>query len=256
MKRQIITIDKAKCNGCGQCVSACAEGALKLVNGKARLVKELLCDGFGDCLGKCPTGALKIEMREAEAFDLELSKKHVAKERGEAGLKRLDQAAKAHASGGCPGTRMPFAAGESRSQPVVSDADAPTQAIRSDLQQWPVQIHLVSPEAHFFKNRELVVLSTCSPVASADIHWRFIRGRAVTIGCPKLDRTEGYAEKLGAILSDPSIPKVTVVRMQVPCCGGLSQIVREAIGISGRKDLVAREVVVALDGTIQSGRRL
>jgi hypothetical protein len=128
--------------------------------------------------------------------------------------------------------------------------ELPSQAIRSELEQWPVQIHLVRPDAPYFKNRELVVLSTCSPVASADIHWRFIRGRSVVVGCPKLDNTDGYAEKLGAILSEPTIPKVIVVRMEVPCCGGLTAITRQAVELSGRKDLEFQEVFVDLSGNI------
>ena len=124
------------------------------------------------------------------------------------------------------------------------------QAIRSELEQWPVQIHLVQPGAPFFKNRELVVLSTCSPVASADIHWRFLRGRAVAVGCPKLDETTSYAEKLGAILAEPTIPRVIVVRMEVPCCGGLTRIVKEAVALSGRTNLEMEEVTVGIDGSI------
>ncbi len=143
------------------------------------------------------------------------------------------------------GSVMPCSAGESTGQ-----------AIRSDLTQWPVQVHLVQPGAPFFQGRELVVLSTCSPVASADVHWRFIRGRGVAVGCPKLDRTDGYAEKLGGILSEPSIPKVIVVRMEVPCCGGLSEIVREAVRLSGRTDLKAEEVTVGLNGDIQGSKPL
>jgi len=190
MKRKIITIDEDLCNGCGECITACAEGALQLVDGKAKLVKEQFCDGFGDCIGECPTGALKIEEREAE------------------------------------------------------------------LEQWPVQIHLVQPGAPFFRDRELVVLSTCAPVASADVHWRFLRGRSVAVGCPKLDNTAPYAEKLGAILAESSIPKAIIVRMEVPCCGGLSQIVREAAALSGRTDLVVEEVTVALDGDVVGTREL
>ena len=139
--------------------------------------------------------------------------------------------------------------------PVPTTTAMPTQAIRADLEQWPVQIHLVQPGAPFFKNRELVVLSTCAPVASADVHWRFIRGRGVVVGCPKLDDTEGYAEKLGAILSEPSIPKVLVVRMDVPCCGGLTAIVKEAVGLSGRTDLQTEEVVVGLQGEVKQVRK-
>lgn len=252
-KRQIITIDEVKCNGCGQCITACSEGALKLVNGKARLVKEQFCDGFGDCIGECPTGALKIETVEAEAFDLGATKQHVEAERGRDGVKQLEAAQRIHEqkhpAGGCPGSRM-------RMMKKEASTPAPSQAVRSELEQWPVQIHLVQPGAPFFKNRELVVLSTCAPVAMPDVHQRFIRGRAVAVGCPKLDNTEDYATKLGDILSEPSIPKVIVVRMEVPCCGGLTMIVREAIKLSGRHDLQAEEVVVGLEGDIKQTTKI
>lgn len=266
MKRHIITIDESKCNGCGDCVGACSEGALQIVNGKAKLVKEQFCDGFGDCLGECPTGALKIETRSAEEFDFNATLEHVRKEQGSAGVQKMQAAAQAHAAkhapapaatvghaagGGCPGTRMRFNPKGNVTPAGATPAGQPATAIRSDLEQWPVQIHLVSPDAPFFKNRELVVLSTCAPTASADIHWRFIRGRAIAVGCPKLDRTEGYAEKLGAILSDPSIPRVIIVRMEVPCCGGLTAIVKEAVQLSGRTDLAVDEVIVGLDGNIR-----
>ncbi len=281
MKRQIIEINEEKCNGCGDCVTACAEGALQIVNGKAKLVRENFCDGFGDCIGECPTGALTIEEREADGFDEEATRRHVLETGGPEALARMDQAAERHAKktvppqqppapslprgfpsagpgagpgngGGCPGSRMRMAS-------ATADTPAATpvhgggvgQAIPSELRQWPVQIHLVQPGAPFFKNRELVLLSTCAPVASADVHWRFLRGRGVAVGCPKLDRTEPYAEKLGAILSDPSIPAVIVVRMSVPCCGGLTAIAREAVELSGRTDLDFREVIIDVDGTIK-----
>lgn len=261
MKRKIIHIDESKCNGCGECIAACAEGALQLVDGKARLVKEVFCDGFGDCIGECPTGALTITEREAEGFDYERTKAHVQNERGPEGIHKLENAAWVHDDsvakqpaparrGGCPGMAMRFAPKPAQAA-AGNSADAGT-AIRPELEQWPVQIHLVQPGAPFFRGRELLVLSTCAPVASAEIHSRFIRGRGVAVGCPKLDRTEGYVEKLAAILKEPSIPAVVVVRMEVPCCGGLTKIVQEAVRQSGRKDLRIEEVTLGLDGVIKS----
>ena len=252
--RKIIRIDESLCDGCGECVSACAEVAIAIVNGKARLVKEQYCDGFGDCIGDCPTGALKIVESESDEFDPQAAKQHLRGTQGEGAVRRMEAAEKRHemkahaaahaAGGGGPGTRMRFAA-----QPA--GAAAPGHALQSDLQQWPVQIHLVQPGAPFFHGRELVVLSTCAPVASADVHWRFIRGRGVAVGCPKLDDTDSYAEKLGAILSDATIPKVIVVRMEVPCCGGLTAIVGQAAALSGRSDLAVDEVTVGIDGNIR-----
>jgi len=259
MKRKIIQIDEALCNGCGECVTACAEGALQIIDGKARLVKEQYCDGFGDCIGECPTGALTIEEREADAFDIQATKQHLYSEGGLDAVNRFETAQKVHEveetppprAGGCPGTRMREAvASAPQSTPVASSGALPPQAIPSELRQWPVQLHLVQPGAPFFKNKELVVVSTCAPVASADVHWRFIRGRSQVVACPKLDRTEGYVQKLAQILSEPSIPKVIILRMEVPCCGGLTQIVQAAAAQSGRRDLVVDEVTVGLNGDI------
>jgi len=267
--RKIIQIDEDKCNGCGNCITGCAEGALQLVNGKAKLVKEQFCDGFGDCIGTCPTGALQIIEREADEYDESATREHVAKTRGQEGVQQFDKANVKHAAppvaqpvrpagGGCPGSRMRMAPAGSEAKPVATAVDSgmPGQMIRSDLQQWPVQLHLVQPGAPFFKGKELVVLSTCSPVASADVHWRFLRGRAVVVACPKLDRIEPYVDKLAGILSDPSIPRVIVVRMEVPCCGGLSMITSQAVKQTGRTDLVLDEVTVGLNGDVQKTRTI
>lgn len=259
-KRKIITINEELCNGCGDCISACSEGALQIINGKAKLVNDKFCDGFGDCIGKCPTGALKIEEKEAPDFDFEATREHVKKLGGNEAVRQLETAAKKHefkapmgyamhGGGHCPGSAMRFNAQAAAKKEAVGHG-GPRQVIPSELNQWPVQIHLVRPDAPYFKNRELVVLSTCAPIASADTHWRFIRGRAVVVGCPKLDRTEGYVEKLAAILSEPTIPKVIIVRMEVPCCGGLTMIVREAAAMTGRRDLIVEEVTVALNGDV------
>jgi len=258
-KRKIITIDEELCNGCGNCVTSCAEGALQILDGKAKLVKEQFCDGFGDC----PTGALKIEERKSDEFDVEATKQHLMQTQGVKAVRRMEKTAVAHEQekdskrvtqmhehGGCPGSRMRENLKSNDERRATSSSGLPAKINESELNQWPVQIHLVSPGAPFFKNKELVVLSTCSPIASSDIHWRFIRGRSVVVGCPKLDRTEGYAGKLGEILEDPTIPKVIVVRMEVPCCGGLTAIVQEAVKLSGRSDLGFEEVTVGLGGEV------
>lgn len=260
-QRKIIRIDEELCNGCGECITACAEGALQLVDGKAKLVKEQFCDGFGDCIGECPTGALTIEERDVQEFDMEATRDHVQSTRGGEGVSELEAAASAHSqtppSGGCPGARARSLSAESAqtpSEPVSTDG-LPPSVNTSELRQWPVQIHLVQPGASYFKNKELVLLSTCSPIASADVHWRFIRGRAVLVGCPKLDDTEPYAAKLGEILKEQSIPKLISVLMEVPCCGGLGSIAREAISLSGRDDLLYEEVIVGLNGEIRQIRQ-
>lgn len=269
--RKMIEIEDAKCNGCGKCVNGCAEGALAIVDGKARVIKEQFCDGFGDCIGECPTGALKLVDREAPLFDETAVRTHLVQLRGPAGVKRFNEAQRAHekgqhppapsaeaahghGGGGCPGTRMRMAIQKDggKTAVTVTGNDMPALVQKPDLDQWPVQLHLVPPSAPFFKNRELVLLSTCSPIASADVHWRFIRGRGVVVACPKLDRREGYVEKLAAILSEPTIPKIIVVRMEVPCCGGLTAMVEEALAACGRSDLHAEEVTMGLDGAIRS----
>ena len=265
MTRKIIKIDEELCNGCGNCITACAEGALALIDGKAKIVKDLLCDGFGDCMGECPTGALTIEERECDAFDPQAVEERLLESSGQAAVDRMKAAAARHAvpaapapapapapsGGGCPGSRMRMAPPADAPAAVATAAGLPGQVNPSALQQWPVQLHLVQPGAPFFQNKELVVLSTCSPIASADVHWRYMRGRSVVVACPKLDRTDPYVEKLAGILQDTTIPKVIVLRMEVPCCGGLTHIVQEAVAQCGRSDLVFEEVTVGLDGTIR-----
>lgn len=261
--RTIITIDEDLCNGCGDCVTSCAEGALQIVDGKAKLVKEQFCDGFGDCIGDCPTGALKIEDRESAEFDVGATKDNLMQTQGAEAVQRMEAAAlvheekeqnkgdtQMHAHSGCPGSQMRTNTNSDENKSATSSTGLPAKVNESELNQWPIQIHLVGPGAPFFSNRELVVLSTCAPIASADVHWRFIRGRGVVVGCPKLDQTDGYAEKLGEILKDSSIPKVIVVRMEVPCCGGLVSIVQEAVKLSGRTDLEFEEVTIGLSGEV------
>ncbi|HOX04333.1 MAG TPA: 4Fe-4S dicluster domain-containing protein [Candidatus Paceibacterota bacterium] len=275
-KRKIIEINEALCNGCGDCVTACAEGALRMVDGKARLVKAHFCDGFGDCLGQCPTGALKIFEREAPEYDHAATRDHVAQTGGAAALRLLDEAVArhaqahapkpaapahaAHGGGGCPGTRMRMRPEADRqAQPAataVSGGGLPAQVNPSELRQWPIQLHLVQPGAPFFAGKELVIMNTCGPLASADVHWRFLRGRSVVVACPKLDRTEPYVSKLAAILSDLTIPKAIVVRMEVPCCGGLSMIAAQAVQQSGRTDLELVEVTLSLEGQVRQTRRM
>jgi len=261
MKRKIIEINEDLCNGCGDCIVGCAEGALQLIDGKARLVKEDFCDGFGDCVGTCPTGALQIIEREAVAFDEEATIEHVRNIGGEDAVKRMLGAAEEHEAkekameqkpkaGGCPGLQLRFGNKPAAEKPKAESAPVSGQVIRSDLDQWPIQLHLVPPTAPFFEGKELVVLSTCSPVASPDVHWRYVRGRSLVVACPKLDRTEGYVEKLAAIMAQNNIPKVIIVRMQVPCCGGLTMITKQAHAVSGRTDLVVEEVTIGLDGEL------
>jgi Fe-S-cluster-containing hydrogenase component 2 len=262
--RKIIEINEDLCNGCGNCITGCAEGALQLVNGKAKLVKEQFCDGFGDCIGTCPTGALQIIEREADEYDEQATRQNLLETQGAEAVKKMDEANAVHnqkeaqanqaapKAGGCPGMRVRTATPSEPkpATPTTATDGIPPKMMPSGLGQWPVQLHLVQPGAPFFQNKEMAILSTCSPIASADMHWRFIQGRSIVVACPKLDRTEPYVEKLAAIFQDTTIPKAIVVRMEVPCCGGLSRIVQEARNRSGRTDLVVEEVTISLDGEV------
>jgi NAD-dependent dihydropyrimidine dehydrogenase PreA subunit len=268
--RKIIEIDESLCDGCGECVVGCAEGALQIVDGKAKMVREDFCDGFGDCVGTCPTGALTIVEREVADYDPIATRDHVAGLRGAEGLAEFDAAAARHApepaaqpaparpphGGGCPGTRLRVlptagagAAPSSSGRPAARGTPAfPDTVLAPNLGQWPIMLHLVPPQAPFFRDRELCLLSTCSPVAMPDAQWRYVRGRGIAVACPKLDRSEGYVQKLAAILSEPSIPRAVVVRMEVPCCSGLTAMAVQAARLCGREDLQVVEATVGVDG--------
>lgn len=269
--RKIISINEELCNGCGNCITGCAEGALQLINGKAKLVKETYCDGFGDCIGTCPTGALKIVERESDEFDFDRTIEHVEKIRGEDGVKFMRESHKIHeqkmaaanaapahqhAGGGCPGSRMRMMKAQQTSQAAPVAEGAMPVVMKSEITQWPLQLHLLPTRAPFFDNRELVVLSTCSPVTSPDVQWRYIRGRSVAIACPKLDRSEGYVEKLAEIFVSNNIPRVIIMRMEVPCCGGLTALVKAALERSKPQGLVVDEVTMSLEGEIVRTNRI
>ncbi|NCD34251.1 MAG: 4Fe-4S dicluster domain-containing protein [Spartobacteria bacterium] len=246
MKRKIIEIDEEKCNGCGQCVTGCAEGALQIIDGKAKLVKEQFCDGLGACIGDCPAGALKIIERDADAFDEEQVKVYLAKTA--APVKKA-----VSPPSGCPGTQSRML--EPATEKTAVPSDSMPQVIRSELSQWPVLLHLVPVQAPFFKEKEMVLLSTCSTVACPDVQWRYIRGRAVVVACPKCDLTEGYVDKLTAIIDANALDRIYVVRMQVPCCGGLSVMIRKALSAAHRS-VEVREVVISVEGVILSDSRM
>ena len=228
MIRKIIKIDEEKCNGCGACAAACHEGAIEMINGKARLTREDYCDGLGDCLPACPTGAITFEEREAPAYD-EAAVLAAKKE-------------KTPLPCGCPRTNSKVIHRETAPQAV------PGAPIQSMLSQWPVQIKLVPVNAPYFNGAKLLVAADCTAFAYGNFHNGFIRNHITLIGCPKLDNVD-YAEKLTAIIKNNDIKSVTVVRMEVPCCGGIEYAVKEALKASG-KFIPWSVVTVSTDGRI------
>ena len=233
MVRKIIKIDEEKCNGCGLCAKACHEGAIGMVDGKAKLLREDYCDGLGDCLPACPTGAITFEMREAPAYD-------------EAAVLRA-KAEKEKAKGplpcGCPGSQVRAIRRE-----AAPAASAPAAPVQSQLSQWPVQIKLVPVNAPYFDGANLLIAADCTAYAYANFHQEFIRNRITLIGCPKLD-SGSYAEKLTQIIAENNIKSVTIVRMEVPCCGGIEIAAKQALQASG-KFIPWQVVTISRDGRI------
>lgn len=222
MIRKIVHIDEEKCNGCGLCAEACHEGAIRIIGGKAVLIKDDYCDGFGDCLPGCPTGAITIEEREAAAYDAEA-------------VKARQQ--KAHT--GCPGARA---------RTLDREPAAPVGHRPSELMQWPTQIKLMPTSAPYYQGAKLLIAADCTAFAYASIHEEFMRGHITVNGCPKLDGVD-YTEKLTRILAGNDIREVTVIRMEVPCCGGLENAAKRALLASG-KSIPWRVAVVSVDGKL------
>jgi len=241
VKRNIIKIDEEKCNGCGICINACHEGALQLIDGKARLISESYCDGLGACLPECPTGAITIEEREAEPFDEEAVKANMENNSVEKAPMVNPLAC------GCPGS-MARAIERKPAAYVNNEPAGYKTRPESQLRQWPCQIKLVSPQAPYFENAHLLVAADCTAFAYANIHEDFIRNRITIIGCPKLDEVD-YSDKLAAILACNNIKSVTVLRMEVPCCGGIANAVKNALIKSG-KMIPWNVVTITTDGQI------
>ena len=229
MIRKIIKIDEEKCNGCGACAAACHEGAIEMINGKAHLTREDYCDGLGDCLPACPTEAITFEEREAPAYDEAAVLASKAKKNGTLPC-------------GCPGTQS-----KSIKRSECSCSTTSTPAV-SQLSQWPVQIKLVPVNAPYFDGSNLLVAADCTAYAYGNFHNEFIRGRITLVGCPKLDEGD-YAEKFTAILANNNIKSITVVRMEVPCCGGIENAVKHALMASG-KMIPWRVITISTDGKL------
>ncbi|HPD45475.1 MAG TPA: 4Fe-4S binding protein [Anaerohalosphaeraceae bacterium] len=259
-KRNIIRIDEAKCNGCGECVRACAEGAIAIIDGKARLVSETYCDGLGACLGTCPQDAITVEEREAAEFDEVATEKHLREIRNpkhEIVNKSEFQKASNSKHGaavvekvaamacGCPGTLAMSL------QPKSAAGTAPAVGAASALSQWPVQLTLVSPTAPYFAGADLLLAADCVAFAMGDFHGRFLAGRKLVVGCPKLDDVEPYVDKLAAIIKHNGLASLTVVHMQVPCCSGLTRLAMRAIERAG-VEMTFEDVTISLQGEVLS----
>jgi len=272
MKRKIIQIDDAKCNGCGLCIPDCPEGALQIIDGKARLVSDLFCDGLGACIGHCPQGAISVVEREAVAYDEEVVMREKIIPKGEntikAHLKHLkdhnevgyykiarkvlaeegmevDEPSKNPGScaGMCPGTIA---------QEIIKEesSDMTNLEVASQLRQWPVEMHLLNPAAQYFRGADLLIAADCTAFSYGNFHNDFIKGRVVIIFCPKLDHAyEEYVEKMTAIFKQNEINSITVARMEVPCCGGTTAILEEALKKSG-KDIHMEIKVISIEGKI------
>ena len=290
MIREIVKIDEDLCNGCGLCMPNCHEGALQIIDGKARLISELMCDGLGACLGHCPEGAIEIEKREAEEYDevtvikqmipkgenlIIAHLKHL-KDHGEHGfLKEAVTYLKANATklevdvqaiinevhnsqpetqegaGGCASGACPGSAPVNFEKPAFMMApEASAPPVPSELQQWPIQMHLINPAAGYFQNADLLIAADCAAFSHGDFHRSFIKGKKLVIACPKLDQGKDiYIEKIRRLVDDSKVNTITVIIMEVPCCGGLSQLVQLALQQASRK-VPVKEIVIGIKGDV------
>jgi NAD-dependent dihydropyrimidine dehydrogenase PreA subunit len=246
-KRKIIEIDEQRCNGCGICVSACAEGALRIIDGKAKVVSDVFCDGLGACLGECPQDALRIVEREADEFDHRAVEAHLTQK--EAPEKKVAETLPC----GCPSTRMQsFApAGPHRAK----EAPVGQWSSESALSHWPIQIKLVPPQAPFLKGADLLVAADCTSFSYGNFHRDFLEGRVLLIGCPKLDEVEPYVQKFADIFTAADIRSVTVVVMEVPCCQGLPVVVKKGMDQAG-KQVPMDKVIISTRGEILQRQKL
>jgi len=273
MKRQIITIDEAKCNGCGNCISGCPEGALQIIDNKARLVSDLFCDGLGACIGTCPEGAITIEEREAEPYNERIVMENIVKQGTntiKAHLKHLDEhgenlflsqaiaylqengievpdygCKEGEVACGCAGGAV-----KSFEKKPQTTNQSESGKIESELRQWPIQLHLINPNADYLNNADLLISADCVPYAFGDYHHRFLKGKIVITLCPKLDKDiDRYIEKLAQIFSMHNIKSLSIVRMEVPCCGGTEIIVQKALEKAGKVHMV-KVTVISLQGEI------
>lgn len=247
VKRKIIKIDEEKCNGCGLCAPSCAEGAIQIIDGKARLAAEKFCDGLGACLGECPNDALRVIEQEADDFDERAVEEHLKAKEVSKEKEELPMAC------GCPSAQIQSfptpKAGQEANQPVTNGS------VPSALSHWPVQIRLVPPTAPFLKGADLLVAADCTPVAYPNFHGEFLKGKAVMIGCPKFDDVQTYIQKFADIFSTAGIKTVTVVTMEVPCCQGLPVIVRKGMELAGQK-IPMEQITISTRGEVLKKQKL
>ncbi len=277
MLRKVIEIDEEKCNGCGICIPACNEGALQMLDGKARLISDLFCDGLGACIGECPENAIKVIEREAEPYNealviekmlagprsvlfahLKHLKDHNAMEYYNEAIEILkekgisiDEEPKKQETVhfGCPGS-LSREIKKKEVAPIHQNEGDSAPKMPSELTQWPVQLHLVSPFAPYFKKRELVIMSTCGPLVNANVHNEYLKDRSVVVACPKLDIIDPYIEKLAAIFSESETSRAIIVRIEVPCCGGLTKIALDAARLSKRENFTLEEHILGISGDL------
>lgn len=250
--REMVKIDEEKCDGCGLCVPSCAEGAIQIIAGKAKLVADNLCDGLGACLGECPQNAITIEKRDAAEFDEDAVAVRL-KEIGREPQPHHSQSSPLPA-GGCPSSKVQSFGGCPSAQvkavpPTASSAEVNGQR-PSELRQWPVQLHLVPPSAPFLQEADLLLAADCVPFAYADFHKDLLKGKALLIACPKLDDGQAYVDKLSQMFAQGTIRSLTVAIMEVPCCSGLVAIVRQALANSGVQ-IPLEVVTVGIGGAVK-----
>ncbi|MEJ2164271.1 MAG: 4Fe-4S binding protein [Desulfobacterales bacterium] len=251
--RKIIEIDEDLCDGCGNCVPSCAEGALEIVDGKARVVADIYCDGLGACLGECPTGALSIVEREAAEFDEEAVEDYLTEKKK---MQPRETRVMPMVSGGCPSARLQTFESARADSPASRSADPSAEAeTDSALSHWPVQIMLVPPTAPFLKGADLLVLADCVPVAFPTLHRDFLQGKAVMMGCPKFDDAQHYIEKFAQICKVSGLKSITAVVMEVPCCSALPMIVKKGMALAEAK-IPLEEVVISTRGKILERRQV
>jgi NAD-dependent dihydropyrimidine dehydrogenase PreA subunit len=242
MQRDIIKIDEELCNGCGVCVPGCHEGALQVIDGKVRLINELMCDGLGACIGHCPEGAITIEKREAHPYNEAMV---IEKMSAVNVLSHNHHNQHNHENGGCPGSRAMVI-----EKPERMNTNAPVADQPSELRQWPVQMHLINPNASYFRDSDLLITADCVAFSLGSFHSKFLKGKSLAIACPKLDNnTDIYIEKLTELIDSAKVNTITVMIMEVPCCGGLLQMIKKALSQASRK-VSLKMLIVGISGEI------